>query len=201
MKIPLQYPTTGWWICGGWNSRCYVTGIWYRLCLYNRKQSGDLAMVLTGWIFLSRLREAYSVETIQAEAWWILKELQVASSTCPGVVGFQQASHLLGEFVQCRVLGLALRDADAAGLGWLSGIFISNKCLWGFGYRWFPECHLSSLFPFSISPPSLCQCCGAFQKESCFWRWRSRLISHDYLLGVGRFHKRTYCFSDCSNIS
>lgn len=148
-------------------------------------------MVLTGWIFLFRLSEAYSVEIIQAEAWWILKGLQVASFTFLAVVGFQQASHLLGEFVQCRVLGLTLRDADAGDLGWLSGIFIFNKYLWGFPYRWFPECHSSCLFPFFISPPSLCQCCGASQKERCFWRWRSRLISHDYLLGVGRTHRFT----------
>lgn len=52
------------------------------------------------------------------------------------------------------------------------------------------EAPICSLFPFFISSPSLCQCRSAFQKERCFWRWGSHLLSHDFLLVVGRFHQR-----------
>lgn len=69
-----------------------------------------------------------SVEIIKAEAWWILKELEGASFIFLVVLGCWQASHLLMEFVQCRFLDLTLRDSGPTGLGWLSGIFIINKC-------------------------------------------------------------------------
>ena len=84
-------------LSGGWACRCYATGIWYRLCLHYRKQSGNMVMILTdGILFIYWLKFYYSVEVIQAEAGWIPKELQVASFIFPVIPGLEQASDLLG---------------------------------------------------------------------------------------------------------
>lgn len=102
---------------------------------------------------LSWVKLCYSVETFQAEAWWILHELQVVSFIFSVVLQVYQASNLLGKFVGSRFLGLTLRDSGLRGLGWLSGVSLFDKCPWWFCYRWFSKCHLRSADLWSVPLP------------------------------------------------
>lgn len=181
-------------VYGGWDSRCCVAGIWYRLCLHKRKQSGTLAMVLTDWIFPSLLSEALLFSRYHSSRG--LVNPQRASSSflhfsrgCWTLAGIRFAGGLCSILIPGPDPQRVWHNRSGGTIRnlWFSTSAPGDSVSGGFlSATW--EALAYSLFPFFVSSPPLCQCCGALQKERSFWRWGSHLISHDFLLVVGSFH-------------
>lgn len=163
-------------IYGGWDSRCYVTGIWYRLCLQKRKQSGNLAMVLTDWIFPSLLSEALLFSAYHSSRGFVNPQNASGSFLhlsrgCWTLVGIRFA----GGFSSVQIPGPDPQrvwhnrsGVTIRNLHFLSsdpGDAVSGRFL---SATW--EAPVYSLFPFFISSPPPCPCCGGLRKERHAWR-------------------------------